>query len=109
MYNAALAAESIEDNVLKFVPSIEISNGKMTATFVMTNTKDYEQKYVLIAAVYGENNKLLAINCSEEGTLTFPTVDVKTISVDIPEGAVEYKAFVWDGMDTMIPLSEADR
>ncbi len=109
MYNTAKAYEGIEDNVLTFVPSIEVKNGTMEATFVMTNTKDYSQSYVLIAAVYGENDKLLAINCSEEGVLEPSVVDVKTVSVEAPEGAVSYRAFVWDGMDTMVPISDIEQ
>ena len=90
--------------------SIDIIMGqKATASFSANNpfgaTYDTEEKATLMVAFYGEENELLDF-VSEEYTVS--TNKVFKIVKDCPDGTVKAKAFLWQDLETLVPLHEED-
>lgn len=90
--------------------SIDIIMGqKATASFSANNpfgaTYDTEEKATLMVAFYGEENELLDF-VSEEYTVS--TNKVFKIVKNCPDGTVKAKAFLWQDLETLVPLHEED-
>ena len=102
----AAYAYSVEDDVLKFTPSITVGQSTVTAGLSMINTTQENKNYVLIIAAYDSNNQLVGLNATEQkvlGSMTYNGSD--SISINIPENAATYKAMVWESIDGMNPIA----
>lgn len=92
-----------------FTPSVEIENGTVSAKLAMVNTTETDEAYVLIVAAYSADNQLVGVN-KVSGVLSANTdTDSSSVSIDIPQNAVTYKAMVWKGIDSMIPIAVASK
>lgn len=61
-------------------------------------------KAVVIIAVYGENNRLLSRSFMDYASLSQGETAVHA-SVEIPEGAVKAKMFIWYDVEGLLPLT----
>ena len=95
---------------MEFNPSLTVEGTVATLNTIMSNTTSKDVPYVLIIAAYDSNNELTGVIASETKTLSASSVAVKdALTMEkTPEGAVRYKAMIWDGLDTMHPYEVAE-
>ena len=109
-YYAPLYAEAlkydIEPDTLKFVPSISVENGNVTANLAMVNTTEDDEDYILIIAAYDANNQLVGVKSTDQATLESMTyAGSDSVTMAVPQGATNYKALVWESKDSMNPIA----
>lgn len=109
-YYAPLYAEAlkydIEPDTLKFVPSISVENGNVTANLTMVNTTENDEDYILIIAAYDANNQLVGVKSTDQATLESMTyAGSDSVTMAVPQGAANYKALVWESKDSMDPIA----
>ncbi len=95
----------LKDKGFEVTPVINVESGKVTATASVVNNIGSEKTAVIGVAVYDANNKLLNVNASTLYTFADGTTNgYMEISCDDVTGAVSYKAFVWQSLDSMRPI-----
>jgi len=98
----------LEGEILSFTPAVAVSGNVVTASVNMTNTTQADEDYVLIVAAYGTDNKLLGFETTEQKKLNANTPTASdSISMNVPSGAVSYKAMVWKSLSGMTPVAVA--
>lgn len=109
IYNEALKYD-IDPNTLKFVPTISIENGNVTAKVAMVNTTEDAQDYVLIIAAYDANDQLVGVKSTEQATLASMTYAAEnSVSMAVPANASKYKALVWESKNSMDPIAVTEK
>lgn len=78
--------------------------GSTSASFEIKNKKETTEDVVLILAVYDNSGRFVKANYAEEDIVSgTDTYSVTVDSLDTTKTYV-YKAIVWDGFSTMVPL-----
>ena len=100
-----IVAYDILNAELSFETVITTDDKNAVANVTMTNTTSKPQPYQLVIVAYDVDGRVAGINFSEEKTLETDKENITdSVSIGIISGAT-YKAFVWSGFDTMIPLA----
>lgn len=96
--------------MFEIVPSLEVSDTTVTCNALITNTTDTDEGYMLVVAVYGEGNKLLSVGVTDDKTAVSKTINAKdSVFCANAEGAVKYKAFVWESKESMKPVAVIEK
>ena len=105
VYAAALVYLA-DGEVLSFEPTSAIADNSVTAKVVMSNTTQNDAPYVLIIAAYDDDNKLVGVKATQNKTLSKGSIVVSdSVSIEIPDTAVSYKAMVWKSLSMMQPYA----
>lgn len=96
----------IDGNGVAILPELKVNNvavssGEVTVKIENTSEFDAEEVEVLLAA-YDANDIMIGV-ISATKTIT-PSGE--TLTFDKIDGAKEYKVYVWNGIDSMIPLAK---
>lgn len=90
-------------------PVITVEGANVTATVEMKNTTANDKNYILIIAAYDSNDSLIGIKSTGAKTLLKETESASdTVSMPIPSNTSYYKAFVWENMKNITPLSYSE-
>lgn len=84
-----------------------LSGGSYKFTVSAKNTTGENKTSYAVVAYYGENNKMLGAVPVELSSESGYAMQSGTVEFTVPaEGVKQIKAFMWDGLDTITPLTE---
>ena len=84
-----------------------LSGGSYKFTVSAKNTTGANKTSYAVVAYYGENNKMLGAEPIELSADSVYAMQSGTVVFTVPtEGVKQIKAFMWDGLDTITPLTE---
>jgi len=108
--------EDVTDSVIEaFTEESKAFSYTFGATTLKSNTSAFAEfenwfnvegkTYVLMIAFYDANNKLIKVKVADEETVGFDSSS-DTLTETIPEGTEKVKTFIWESVETMVPLAQ---